>query len=364
MQSVSKKLLIVILLAFLTSLILCWPLWLNERSIPLVPLLDNFVFTGWSVWVLLGFWASLFLMAIIDIGDKRFTLPLIILLAVLFGLQDQLRWQPWFYQFVLMLLAYTFFLYQKVSEKELFSIFQILLVGIYLWSGIHKLNVPFVENTLQNLIGLDIGILGWGVPITEIILALCLIFKKARRLGVVGLIFMHVTIIGLVIFGGLNHNEVIIPWNLSMIIFVALLFSTENDKTKNSITFPKALAFGIFIIFPAFNMIGLTDSYPSFSLYSGKTDKAYLYVTEDFKRNYFSKSVQEEFDKENKIYFQKWFFTELNVPVYPEERVFKGILNSLCRDIKHELDLILEIHTLPNLFSAEWNRKSSSCLDL
>ena len=61
-------------------------------------------------------------------------------LVLVLGADDQSRWQPWFYQYAVMLA--TLALARDAGQTV--RAWRVVLVGLYLWSGIQKLNVTFV----------------------------------------------------------------------------------------------------------------------------------------------------------------------------------------------------------------------------
>src|SRR5436309_2677797 len=92
----------VLLLACLITLGLSAPLWLNSRAYPVLPVAEWFpilgrpwdrcVFAGSLVFLVLAFWKH-------GWGVAGF-----LLISLFLALQDQNRWQPWFYLYWVMLL--------------------------------------------------------------------------------------------------------------------------------------------------------------------------------------------------------------------------------------------------------------------
>lgn len=84
------------------------------------------------------------------------------------------------------------------------TLFRIAFIGIYFWSGIHKVNAGFITNTLPELIVPDLGPLSYSIPLIEALLGVGLIFISTRKISVLLLLGMHFLILYEVIFGFLH----------------------------------------------------------------------------------------------------------------------------------------------------------------
>jgi hypothetical protein len=80
----------------------------------------------------------------------------ILLLAV----QDQSRWQPWFYQYGPMLLAIA--LAGPARQDSASNTCRLIVIATYIWSGLAKLNPVFQEEMFPWLIGPLVR--AWPVP--------------------------------------------------------------------------------------------------------------------------------------------------------------------------------------------------------
>src|SRR4051812_14684491 len=84
----------------LTSMLLCYKLWLNERNFPLVPVY-NFHLPS-SVAFPLFISSILLLVCILSFRFPQKFIIAFLVTAALLVLLDQNRWQPWFYQYAMM----------------------------------------------------------------------------------------------------------------------------------------------------------------------------------------------------------------------------------------------------------------------
>jgi hypothetical protein len=66
-------------------------------------------------------------------------------IAAGYALFDQSRWQPWFYQYLAMLAALSGFYSNSCEDRRGAALHgcRLIVVAVYFWSGIHKLNAGF-----------------------------------------------------------------------------------------------------------------------------------------------------------------------------------------------------------------------------
>lgn len=357
----NRKLQIILILSFFASILVCFPLWTNDRLFPILPVFDFFVTGGVLHFSLLSLFFVTGLLSVFDFKFSTHSLFLFLFLILILCLQDYNRWQPWVYIFSLLLIFIFFSRCKMITEKTLLTLFRIAFIGIYFWSGIHKVNAGFITNTLPHLVVPDLGLMSYLIPLIEAFLGIGLIFISTRKFSVLLLLSMHFLILYEVFFGFFTYNTVIIPWNLTMMILLVLLFwNKDTNHLFSNPSVSKIFAILIFLILPVTNFFNLWPGYPSFNLFSGKTAKAYLYVDEDFKTNFSSKTLS-KFDDENRISVHSYAYSEINIPFYSEEEVYLQLFNKLCERSTHEFSVVMEIKTLPHLFKNEWTSESYFC---
>ena len=172
---------------------------------------------------------------------------------------------------------------------------QIVLIGIYLWSGIHKFNSNFIDltftNILTNLFQIKnekiINIIrysGYLVPIIEVFIAVALTIPKLRTLGVLLVVSVHTFILVYLSPLGVDDNSIVYPWNIAMILLTALLFYKQKNDAASIIQgsiqmkLLSVLLIVLVLILPLLNFINKWDSYLSFSLYSDKITLHYAAI--------------------------------------------------------------------------------------
>jgi hypothetical protein len=179
--------------------------------------------------------------------------------------------------------------------------------------------------------------------------------------------------------GGIN--TVVWPWNISMALFALILFWQDKATSPREILLPKnAFQFLILIflaVLPAFALIDRWDAYLSAALYSGNTKQAIVYVGRSVAgrlprniQSYISEStsVEREPDASNAEAFfldiQEWAYDELNVPGYPEPRIYKRVAEEICTLAKNSEGIRLRIRDKPNPFTGLRGSEYYDCKQL
>lgn len=324
------------MLAWIASKVICYPLWQGGRFFPLAPVHE--ILRVVPLWVHDGlFYSSLLAMLVWVIYPQR-KLALFILLAELGScVLDQNRWEPWEYQFIFML-AVTIFYQRKAHIK---TALQLIVVGLYFFSGLGKLNSAFIHDIWNGLLlRRSFGIftenawvfrMGYLLPLIEMALALLLLFGRWRKVGVIGLTLMHVFI--LVLFGPLflNRSVVIWPWNMLMpVLLFYLFYHTRFQPLRSFFVRPfSTVVLLCWCILPMLHLAGRWDNYLSFTLYSGGTPQLYI-CTEDpaalqAMAPYMPKVRNGFIPCKYPVSTYAWSARLMYTTPYPEERVFRVI---------------------------------------
>ncbi|MFO0956267.1 MAG: hypothetical protein U0800_02240 [Isosphaeraceae bacterium] len=276
--------------ATLIMLGLSWPLWVEPSALPRVPFFAGLPTSTPAVsWAL--FLGILGLLAASVLGDwpRRTLAASAVLLAGLI-LQDQHRFQPWAYQAIVMALALSI-----AGRGGGLSLCRAFLIGLYLHSGLSKLDVSFLRELGPaflgaggRLLGLDpAGLPGWArtalilaMPAAEIAVAVGLSFRKTRRVGMIGAVLIHAILIALLGPWALRQSTIVLVWNLSVMAQVAILFgppSTPRSDTpipaQPAAFRAAAVAIGILLVLPFVERLGWFDSWPSFALYASHAER-------------------------------------------------------------------------------------------
>src|SRR5579862_8717200 len=119
---------------------LSWPLWIDLADFPAVPFVRWFPDSPgrWS-WIGLVALASGLIAALSDrIGRVGLLFSIAVMVWLVLG--DQLRLQPWAYQYLVMgtILA-------ALPPRSALAFSRVYLASMYFHSGLSKLDVPFVD---------------------------------------------------------------------------------------------------------------------------------------------------------------------------------------------------------------------------
>jgi hypothetical protein len=88
------------------------------------------------------------------------------------------------------------------------------------------------------------------------------------------------------------------------------------------------------LIMPFFSFFGWWDSYLSWSLYSGNVDGASIFCSDAVAKQlpgYLQRYITHVSSNNNLLDVRDWTMGELNIPGYPESRVYRRIGGEVCR---------------------------------
>ena len=346
---------VIVAVGLMAGIVLSWPLWYTSgRLFPVLPLHD-LIRLAPSVELLLV--AALFVALSVSIVAQRFShwaSSVAVVALLLFAAADQMRWQPWVYQYGLSLLPFLWTSKTEAANRANravnLGVQRAVLIATYFWSGAHKFGKAFpqvwttsvAEPVLEHLDGnlhAFVASLAYTVAPMEIAIAFALLFKKTRRPGVLFACLTHAVI--LVLVGPLlgDRNVVIWPWNICMMLLVVVLFwngKAEAEKKEpkfgkrwavasrgSKITF--ALVVFLVGLMPIFSLNRSWDRYLSFHLYSGTQHRCLWEMSKEGRAKlpdaYSRYLVASSSSDYWAIDASSWAFEELRVPFISEDRV-------------------------------------------
>jgi uncharacterized membrane protein YphA (DoxX/SURF4 family) len=348
-------------------------LWTSDRRFPRAPLMANLPELPAPAETLLFVLLLGLLAAIAVLPRPRRLYLAVVAVAAIFALFDQMRWQPWFYQYVAMLATLGACASSGVAARRpdaVLNTSRLIVASIYFYSGLQKANPrffgtvfpwliePFERLLPASLYG-SLHHLAPMVPILEMGVAILLLTRRFRPLGVVLALVMLV--FNLYTLGPAGHhwNSVVWPWNIAMAALAIALFWRANDVRFRDVIWNQGFSFHkvvlvLFGVMPALGLANLWDSYLSFSLYAGNSNRATIRVSEKVFRRLLEGAARHatlvDVDRWE-IDFQLWSLDELNVPHYPETRVYKQIARALCQYADQPSDVELTVHGKPTLIN-------------
>lgn len=380
-----KLLLITICLGLFFGIIFSHELWFPiYRTFPRSPL----IFTVPESLILPFEWllSSIVVISLLTttfLSNPKKFLIIIIVLVLLLSFFDQLHLQPWVYQYLLIFTVYFWHDWKnddEAAKNRTIGLVQIVIAGIYCWSGLQKLNFSFSHDVLpsllmpiQNLFSslqIPIGFLGIVIPITEFSIGCGLMFRKTRNIAVVFAILMHFMILSLLI--AKNYNSIVWFWNLTLIFVVIFAFWKNDISLKEVLATEKLSARKAIVLLavslPLLNFFGYWDSFLSGAYYSGNTEIPAIKINKEVyeKLPVVAKSVvfQTQTTKEKILPPFEWSIADTNTPVYLEERVFRKIFADVCKLAVDKNNLELIIRKRPNIFDGSHQVKRIACSEI
>jgi hypothetical protein len=297
---------------------------------------------------------------------------------------DHLRLQPWIYQYLLILTVFYSHDWKTESESDVnekVGLVQIIIAGIYVWSGIQKMNFNFSHEILPSLFiplqdlfpsfQLPFGFLGIVIPLTESLIGCGLFFRKTRNIAVCFAVLMHSIILSLLI--AKDYNSIVWIWNLTLIFAVIFAFWQNPVSLKETIFKgkfkPIKLIIFAAVLLPILSFFGWWDMFLSGAYYSGNVEIPVVRINENVfeKLSPIAKSTvfRTKSTGEMMLPLFEWSIADTNAPVYLEQRVFKQIMSKICNladDDKTSLELI--IRKRPAIFDGTYKVTRINCKEL
>jgi hypothetical protein len=328
---------------------LSWPLWLDPSDFPRVPFVGGLPSIPVLVtWILFGSLLATIGAAAIGVA-WRLMLGLSCALLVVLVLQDQYRFQPWVYQFVLTAMALAF-----LPEGRALGLARLFLVALYLHSGLSKIDASFCREmgatfleTLARPFGAHPAL--WpsslrqtiilAMPAGELAVAVGLCFGRARRAALVGALALHSILIGILGPWGLDHSTIVLVWNGLVMVEDVLLFgpvspdqAAASARESNRGTWTRWVMLAA-VLMPFTERWGFWDSWPSFALYASHAERADILLHEDDVgslpdsiRRHVSTAGQGPW---RRLDLTGWSRSVRGVPVYPQARASLGVAEAL-----------------------------------
>jgi len=308
------------------------------------------------------------IIAVAAANNNRIQLGWIIVAGSLFVsfLVDQHRLQPWAYQSFFY--ALIFCTMNSISGRKWIMP---LAASIYVYSAAGKFDFQFQHTVGQDLIAALANLLG-GLPenldaemtarlallfpTVELLAGLGLYLPKTRRLSVVVLISMHVSLLILLGPWGLDHSNGVLLWNLMLIAQAYFLFwrrppiqptpqepksadqavpQTNRGGARSITTWCVKLLVLLAILSPLVERYGYWDHWTSWSLYSPHTSRADIELHRSVMENLDPQLIQfleedEDNDGWHRLSLESLSLTNRFVPIYPQARYQLAIANQLC----------------------------------
>jgi hypothetical protein len=380
-----KFLKITICLGLLLGIIFSHELWFPiYRTFPRAPLLfalpESLVVP--FEWLFSSILVISLILTIYFPKPKTFLL-IIIASILLLSFFDQLHLQPWTYEYLLIFAVFYWHDWksdENLANNRTIGLVQIIIAGIYCWSGLQKLNFNFSHDILPSLfipiqnifpsLQIPFGFLGIAIPLTEFLIGCGLLFRKTRKIAVCLAVSMHLIILSLLI--AKNYNSIVWLWNMTLIFAVIFAFWKSDISLKEVVQIerfsPRKLIVLAAVSLPILNFFGYWDSFLSGAYYSGNTEIPAIYINEEVfeKLPPIAKATVFQTQTTNKKILPpfEWSIADTNAPVYLEERVFRQITLEICKLATDKNSIELIIRKRPTILDGNYEVKRITCAEL
>jgi hypothetical protein len=221
------------------------------------------------------------------------------------------------------------------NDGRFFELCAIIIGGTYVLSGIQKLNPHFVREIVpwmaEPITSSELLIHGaaYSAPFVEIAIGIGLWVKRTRVIAIIGAVTIWAAVMWSIGPFGHDWNTVVWPW-ITIHTALAILISrhiTASITIRGTVLHVYA---ALFLFLPLLSIANLWDAYLSASLYSGTIPQA---------------TITDNETKES-VSLATWSYDELNVPPYPQPRVYRSIIRTLCEQTDHSLTLRIDYYDL------------------
>lgn len=272
------------LIGLLVYKIFTYELWdVSDRIFPIVAFHDSFQVTNVYFHNILAY-ISFAAIAFLLFKTQKIVLFILIISEFLLLSTDIMRWQPTVYQYFLSLVVYL------VAPKKFKTYLLLLLAATYIYSGLLKFNMSFInlnwsKTILIDFIGLSpeyayhiyVKAIGFIIPLIETISGF-LLLTRYRRKGLILVVAIHLFI--LIFLGKLSfsYSFAIWSWNLVM-LFYALIYIKKPQVDSIKFSILNSMWVLLIFVLPSLNFFEKYYPYFSFDMFTGDKYRLYLNTT-------------------------------------------------------------------------------------
>lgn len=153
-------------------------------------------------------------------------------IIIFWGIQDIVRFQPWFHMYCFVTLVAAF---SKIPQFGLNAL-RIMVCGVYFWAGFHKLNLTFITSVMPWFMApiyypeFDwlFKFAAFITPFFEAAIGILLLFKRWRFVATLMAFTMLIMVFACLGPFGRNWGTVIPLWNIWLFLMELRLFLNPN----------------------------------------------------------------------------------------------------------------------------------------
>lgn len=299
-------------------------------------------------------------------------------LAMVLSLADWTRFRPWLYQDIFFLIAMAACYWQggeSPAQDEALHICRLILVSVYFWSGLLKINQCFFKSAFPSIVGplatrlpLPLGAmlrdLGYAAGFLEAAMALGLLFPSTRTVSLLGLLVMHLFI--LACFSPIGHQgfRAIWPWNISMLVIDFIVFWNTDEVLWSDILWGNGSALHWLVLFqftllPVLGLFNLLDPVFSHGHMTGRHVSCQILINHRLfgQLPLAWQSAFQRVDTGRGVLYllvvQQWTMDELRVPAVQQERLLCRLTRGLSRFGAGPGEVTLTVFRMPGFRALE-----------
>ncbi|HKD35976.1 MAG TPA: hypothetical protein VKB78_04220 [Pirellulales bacterium] len=296
------------------TILVTWPLWQVRHPIAAIyqsPMLPAFPLPQFD----LG-WLLLISLAVVLIAP-RWGVPIHAGMLIWAIMLDQIRLQVQCISLVILMAS-------TLGVPSLKTLARAHLIALWFYAGFHKLVspdyyesvIPFMTGFTKGSVPLTWQIVGIGVAVFEVLLAVLAAIPSLRRLCSVLAVGFHLAIVSILAVR-LHWNESVCPWNAALAVAsVTLLWrwrtSLHEDWRGASNWLRGAIA--AVLLSPLLFYVGLIDPFLAYCVYANNSPTAAVYIPGGGIRT-LSDTIPDP---------------SLNVPIPPEHRLFEAYFEQIA----------------------------------
>jgi len=275
-------------------------------------------------------------------------------IIIFWGIQDIVRFQPWFHMFCFVTLVASFCKYPQSGLNAL----RIMVCGVYFWAGFHKLNMTFFTNVMPWFVApiyhpefdLLFKVAAFITPFFEAAIGILLLFKRWRFVATLMAFTMLIMVFVCLGPFGRNWGTVIPLWNIWLFLMELQLFLRPTFTANASIfdfKFGKmsVVSLLMFVIAPTFAIFFPAYGRLGFKIFSGNTITAQIILAPDESlaqnRFLFRRMV----NKKNQLAFM--------IPIYHTEYAYRMRGKAIYPYLDYPSDAKLRIYSPPPFYSLQ-----------
>jgi hypothetical protein len=326
-------------LATVLMLVLSWPLWVEGGLFPRVPFVSALPApTRLGSCFFLALLVGCVFLASIGVA-RRCAIGASMIGLVYLVLQDQHRFQPWVYQYMMAALALA-----TLPRGRALGLVRLFTVALYLHSGLSKFDITFCRELGASFLSAGVALLyakpeHWprfvrlslifAMPAAEVAIAVGLCFQRTRWAALAGAVAMHAALLVLLGPLGLGHSAIVLVWNAALavedlILFAPSAFAAELGPARISgLGRLTRLAFVLSAVLPFAERAGWIDSWPGFALYASHNERTEVFVRPD-------RPAGNQGEGWLRVDLSSWSRSERGVPIYPQGRACNGVAEALA----------------------------------